>query len=433
MKYGEELIEFEIPDKNLLKIASPQDVEPVKDDIAEIMRAINNPIDGKTIPELVSAKSKVVVIIDDDIRSTPTKKILPIILKELNKYGVSDENIKIIIGCGAHYSSGVSTLKDYINKKLGIEIATRYAWEVHDPYLPFFSTSRAKRSIMDTGKFTSSGTPVHILKSVMDADVKITIGCVITHAITGYSGGSKIVAAGVAGQETINHNHFDVSFAGKIDPNIVGTTENNVRSDMDEIAKIVGVDMSINVVMKEPELKIIGIRAGDIVKAHREAVKLYNSVYQIQMQVADATIISDYPLYYRMQRYGLSSAQVVTKEGGVIIVLAPYSNMIKTARPETLNYCKLPPEELRERILKRDPSLPRFSGASIAMSFCLFARKYHIILVSEGFTNEMAEEIGYEKSPNIDSAIKRIWELMGNDAKINILNHGTYICPLVNI
>ena len=81
---------------------------------------------------------------------------------------------------------------------LGPEIAARYRVESHDA-----RDFAAHRSLGTTRR----GTPVYIDERFMAADLHITLGFIEQHLMLGFSGGRKLVAPGLAAQETIKVIH----------------------------------------------------------------------------------------------------------------------------------------------------------------------------------------------------------------------------------
>ncbi|MBV5349738.1 DUF2088 domain-containing protein, partial [bacterium] len=68
----------------------------------EIARALSQPIGSKPLRELAQGAKKVVLVADDNTRLTPTDKIIPALLAELNAAGIKDEQVTIIIALGTH-------------------------------------------------------------------------------------------------------------------------------------------------------------------------------------------------------------------------------------------------------------------------------------------------------------------------------------------
>ena len=81
---------------------------------------------------------------------------------------------------------------------VGPEIAAAYRVVSHD--------ARALSEHRHLGT-TSRGTPVYIDERFMAADLHITLGFIEQHLMLGFSGGRKLIAPGVAAQETIKVIH----------------------------------------------------------------------------------------------------------------------------------------------------------------------------------------------------------------------------------
>ena len=127
----------------------------------------------------------------------------------------------------------------------------------------------------------------------MQADLKIGIGGVIPHVGAGFGGGGKIVSPGLAGIETIEKNHEPVC---REEMNKTGQIENNEnRADIKEIAKKAGLNFTINIVVNSHR-GIATLVAGDLIKAHRQAVREGRKVYSTPVpQNVDVGLFNAYP------------------------------------------------------------------------------------------------------------------------------------------
>jgi nickel-dependent lactate racemase len=76
----------------------------------EMGRAFHKPIGSKPIQEIAKGKKEVAILFDDLARPTPVYEIVPYVLRELEKAGISDQQIRFIAALGAH---GANTAKDF--------------------------------------------------------------------------------------------------------------------------------------------------------------------------------------------------------------------------------------------------------------------------------------------------------------------------------
>jgi nickel-dependent lactate racemase len=154
--------------------------------------AFANPIGTRPIRELARGKNDVVILFDDMSRPTKIARIIPYVLEELEAAGIKDSSIRFIAAVGTH---GALNRIDFV-KKLGEEVVSRFPIYNHNPYencTPLGSTSRE--------------TPLAVNSDFMGCDFKISIGSILPHYLTGFSGGGKIIMPGVASIDTMFHNH----------------------------------------------------------------------------------------------------------------------------------------------------------------------------------------------------------------------------------
>jgi len=226
-------------------------------------KAFLNPIGSKSIQELAKGKKEVVILFDDLARPTPVSEIVPYVLRELKKAGISDEQIRFIVALGAH---GAQTANDF-RKKLGQEVLDRFPVYNHHPF----------DHCTYLGK-THQGTPVSINREVMACDLKIGIGSIVPHSFSGFGGGGKIILPGVAHIDSIAYNH---GILVKEHPGCVGIgkIEGNIpRVDIEEAAKMASLDVKIDAIINLRG-EITGLFVGDPILEYREGIKLAKEVY----------------------------------------------------------------------------------------------------------------------------------------------------------
>ena len=229
----------------------------------EMERALHHPVGSEPIAELAKGKKEVAILFDDMARPTPVYEIVPHVLRELEKAGISDNQIRFIAALGAH---GAQTAIDF-KKKLGQEVLDRFPVYNHHPF--------------DQCKYlgtTSRGTPVSINQEVMACDLKIGIGSIVPHSFSGFGGGGKIIFPGVSHINSIAFNHGKLvqDHPGSVG---VGKIKGNVpRLDIEEATKMAGLDMKIDAILNL-RAEITGLFVGDPILEHREGMELAKEVY----------------------------------------------------------------------------------------------------------------------------------------------------------
>ena len=234
--YGTKKLELHLPDNWPVELYNMAgwDRTAMKPD--EIKASIANPIGTAPIRELARGKNEVVIIFDDMTRVTRVAEIVPFVLEELAQAGIPDNKIRFICGLGNH---GALNRLDF-SRKLGEEIIARFPVYNHNPF-----------NNCDYVGTTSYGTRVHVNAEVMKCDLKIAIGCVVPHPVTGFGGGGKLILPGVASIETAEAFHrmplramqekWAKSAIG------MGVFDNNpARYDVEEAAILAGLDVKID-------------------------------------------------------------------------------------------------------------------------------------------------------------------------------------------
>lgn len=389
----------------------------LKEEEAKIREAIENPVGTKKLFELLKPGDKVVLLTDDWTRNTPVHKIAPIVLGEVLEAGVKEEDVKVIVAKGKHAKLN----EEQLRKKLGAEIFDRFTVENHDP----------DRNLIHIGT-SKMGTPVMINRNFMEADRKIAIGGILVHPIFGYGGGAKNVLPGVSSRETININHS----MGDHPKARMGITDGNpCRNDAEDIARMVGLDFIVNVIMN-PKNEIIEAIAGDVVKAHRAGVEVYNSMYAARIgKEADIVVLGASPRDATISHgtFVLPCAVPFIKAGGTIIWVAaclsgPYSKEERLRRGKM--WALSSPEELMKSI--KDISLMRSHSVPTVFIWntSRVVHRNKVVLVSDNISRKEAEEFGFDYGESIQAALDVAIRAEKEDVKVTVISSGGVTVPI---
>ncbi len=279
--YGDDLLELDFPPSWEVEVCRMAGENTPALSHEAIQAAFDNPIGTGRIAELAKGKNEAVILFDDLSRPTKAAGLVPFVLRELKEAGIEDNNIRFIAALGAH---SPMKLNDF-QKKLGRDIPRRYRVYNHNPY----------ENCVSLGE-TSRGTPVSINAEVMACDFKVAIGSVVPHPLMGFGGGGKIVLPGISHIDTIYSNHHNLTPGNKV---IAGgkpadVDNNAIRLDAEEAARMAGLNFSINAIVNSRR-DTVGLYVGDVVAAHREAVKFGEQIYATVKPVNPAVyIINNY-------------------------------------------------------------------------------------------------------------------------------------------
>jgi nickel-dependent lactate racemase len=311
LAYGKRGLPIELPDGPAYKILEAYSAPPLLDVRTRIEAALDAPIGSLPLIDLASGRKSAAISVCDITRPAPNSLTLPPLLRRLQQAGIPREKITIFIATGLHRPA----TRDELDIILGPEIAATYHIVNHDARL-----HEAHRFLGETGR----GTPIYIEKRFHEADLHITLGFIEQHLMLGFSGGRKLIAPGLAGQETIKVIHSPrfmrevMAVEGSID-------QNPLHAELLEIARMVRHDFMLDVTLNHSR-EISGVFAGEPVKAHSAGVAaIREGALELLEEPVDAVITSaaGHPLdltFYQTIK-GITAAQHILAPKGPILVM----------------------------------------------------------------------------------------------------------------
>jgi nickel-dependent lactate racemase len=273
--YGGSTLDLDLPDARDVELCPMRGAQRPELDDRELAHAIRNPIASPPIRELARSKRKAVVVFDDMTRPTPVHRIAPVVVEELVAGGIDEEQISFVCALGTH--GALSQIE--LGKKVGLEILERFRVYNHNCY--------ENCTVIGT---TSRGTRLAVNREVMSADLKVAIGCVTAHANTGFSGGGKIILPGVSHIDSIAHYHLEVPKEAPESVGLGNFDRNVMRFDIEEAARLAGLDFKIDVVVNERG-ETSGVFAGDFIEAHEKAVAEAKVLYALHPKPSGKDIV----------------------------------------------------------------------------------------------------------------------------------------------
>lgn len=101
-KYGHGYKEFSLPEEHVLGELKMKQMLPLENLKAAVLDALYHPIASAPIDELVQPGMKIAFICNDSTRVANTHSFMPILVNEMNKLGVKDEDMHIVFALGTH-------------------------------------------------------------------------------------------------------------------------------------------------------------------------------------------------------------------------------------------------------------------------------------------------------------------------------------------
>jgi nickel-dependent lactate racemase len=422
VNYEGEKIDFTIPEEwNLVSGQGKQPPPGVADPMEELRRALDHPIGSPRIEEMAGPGMKVVLLFDDLQRPTPAHLSLPEIMDRLNQVGVPDERITGVCALGTH---SVLT-SDQLKFKVGERAFSRLEGRLfsHDPH--------ASDNII-VGK-SHRGVLVEINPHVATADLIIGIGECMPHPISGFGGGFKIVMPGVCSYRTVADHHF--AWMRHRNSRVKLLDGNYFYEEIVDAGRLSRMAFKLDFIINEKK-EIVRAFAGDPVLEHKEASRYAESLYLVPLKrLADVTITSAFPLEVGVQATkALVMAGFCTRAGGTIIWIAPQ----KEAGPIMPLIKEMGSSEsasdFHRRLAEGDiPDHLKSFGISYIMQVVYFkelAEKFQVVHVTEGLSSEQVEMMKYSYASDLQEAVERVAEKMG-EANVAVFPSGGNIIPEV--
>lgn len=303
--HGDMVSHIKLPNAWNVSIVKPSLSTPL--DAEAIEHAVTHPLSGAGISNLSKGKKNAAIIIDDMTRPTPCERILPCIINELKKSGISENDISITIATGTHSPPD----QEELVKKIGKAVPASIEVIAHN----------AKEDVVLIGT-SPKGIDVYANRHVIESDIKIGVGVVYPHPAAGYSGGAKIAAPGILGFSTIQEMHDLLYGAGRRGRDL----NSELRNEIDAIGEMIGIDYVINVLLDENR-QIGFLASGDSKTVIGSAIKEFKHCCGIStFKESDLIIMNAYPFdgtfTFSLQR-GLWPLWESRKAVGVLIAASP--------------------------------------------------------------------------------------------------------------
>jgi len=412
--YGISRIFLNIPDRFEHVIIIPKFVNSVQNPLLEVKNAISKSINN-SFNEIKNDVKKVAIAINDQTRPVPNDYLLTPLLEELKNKGIFKECITFIIATGTHRKLMPNELRLILPEI----ILKSYRVICHD--------CDKNSELTYLGK-TKLGTPVLINSVFFKSDIKIVVGNIEPHHFMGFSGGAKSAAIGLAGRKTIDVNHKLL-----MEPNSsIGIYNGNpIRQDVEEIGDLIGINYALNSVLNYQK-EIINVYFGSPRAVMKEGILKSREICHLRIPNKFDIVIASaggYPKdinLYQSQK-AITNASLITKENGVIILVAACSDGIGSAEFEKFIHGKSSFSEVIEKFQKE----PFRVGAHKAFLLAVQGIRNRIFLVSN-MEEDKVSRLLLSPFPRVKDALDEAIKLFTSKPRIAIMPYAINTIPLVS-
>jgi lactate racemase len=411
--FGKAGLPLDLPPGPDYRVLEARWARPLEDPLAAIEQALDSPRGCASLAALAQNKNSAAISVCDITRPAPNRLTLPPVLKRLEAGGIPRENITILIATGLHRPATAAEILEIA----GPEVAAAYRIVNHN--------AREQSEHRHLGS-TRSGTPVWVDERFVAADLHITLGFIEPHLMAGFSGGRKLIAPGLAYQDTIKtlHSPRFMRDARAVEGSI---EDNPLHAELLEISRMAGHDFLLDVVLAKGK-KIAGVFAGAPPAAHPAGIQFVrdNMVEQLpELMDAVITTSAGYPLdltFYQAVK-GITAASHIVKPGGIILLMAAcdegpgaheFSTMLK-ASPDAAAFLEL----IREAPVTVD----QWQLEKLA----LVARSHRIWFYTPGLPADYHSAVWGRVFPNAPAAVAELANSCAPGAHIAVIPEGPYV------
>ena len=411
LSYHKESVFFEIPNEYTVDIIKPIDICPLSNPTDEAEKVLQSEFCQKVFNKNTPLPRRVSIAITDKTRPVPVSLLIRPLLKELKKAGITNENISIIAATGTHEPMPREEILALLPADLeeGYEVISHNCDDINE---------------LEHLGITQNGTNVLINSTFIRAETRIVIGNIEPHHFMGFSGGVKCAAIGLAGRETIRKNHEMLRHP----LSTTGEFENNpMRKDIEEIGKMIGIDLAINVVINTQK-ETAAIFAGKADEVIRKGIEFINRYCQVKLSKKYDLVIAssggfpkDINLYQAQK--GLSNAAAVTKDNGTVVLAAACSDGIGSPSLEIFMKDINSTADIFEKFEREGFSIGPHKAFLIARQLS----RIKVYLISQ--LGYKTQKMLFKYAEDLQTAIDEVLEGLDNKADIAIMPNAVITVP----
>lgn len=413
-----------------LRVRLPEGCEPVVvrkppmpllDDVpGAVLRALRNGVGSPGLRAAARGVRRVCIVICDITRPVPNGAILRLMIGELEAAGVRHDQVIILIATGLHRPNLGREMLEVVGDPWVLD---HIRVENHD--------ARDAAGMTNLGYTPTDGIPVVLNRHLVEADLRIVVGLVEPHFMAGYSGGRKVVAPGVAGEETIRtfHNYRFTSDPLACNTNLTG---NPLHRGQLEILGKLGCVHAVNVVIDE-QRRMSFVNFGECVASHLESVGFVRRYAEVLLDRKFATLVTGaagYPLdktYYQTVKGMVAPLQVLA-EGGHMIIASRCEEGLGSPEFRESQAClrKLGPDGFLDRIRRMALADTDSWQTHLLLRPLTVGR---VSLYSQGIQGEDRDLTCVPVIDSIEAAIGESVKASG-DKTVAVIPEGPYVIPV---
>jgi nickel-dependent lactate racemase len=418
LKYGSTTFTLDLPPERLAGVVAPS-LFVVAESPADIIEAALD-----ACSHFISSfkpGEKVVIVTSDITRYTGSEIYLPLLVERLNRQGIADGDIEILIALGIHRRQTEHEHQRILGPLYGRISVSDHDCDDHD-MLTLIGT-------------TSNGIKVSINRKAVEAEHLILTGTIGFHYFAGFGGGRKSVLPGIASRKACMASHFTVlnpgEGSGKNPLAVTGNLEGNpVHRAMVEGCALAKPAFILNTVLASDK-RIIAAFAGDWREAHEAGCRFYRERFAYPLAEKGDLVVAScggFPKDINLiqAHKSMEYAAQALKDGGVMILLAECRDGFGNGT--FFNWFRFKRLEEFEAALRAQYEI----NGQTAYSLLQKAQRVRIILVSQ-FPAQQVDEMGMLPAKTLGEAMDIALGMLPVEWRCYLMPEAGSVLPVAGI
>lgn len=421
LRYGHTGLDVRLPPHARPVVIGKRPLAKLADPHAAVRAALAAPVGCAPYADLVRGRRSACILVCDITRPVPNGLFLRPMIEAMLAAGISADRITVLVATGLHRPNEGAELAEVIGDPW-VEATVRV--ENH--------FARDAAAHVDLGATPTRRTPVKLDRRFVDADLRIATGLVEPHFMAGWSGGRKVIAPGIAHEDTIRtfHSARFMEDPLAVQCNLAG---NPLHEEQLQIVRMLGDVYALNTVIDD-DRDLVHVNFGEVTASHLAAVDFVADSIRVPVGRRFRTVVTSaagHPLdktYYQTVK-GMVTPLDILEPGGRLIIASACSEGFGSAefRAAQARLNELGPEAfLRTLLAKEFADVDEWQTEMQLKPM----RAGRVQLYTTGLDPGERVLTGVEAVASLDEAIHAALA-EADDPDVAVIPEGPYVVPVV--
>jgi nickel-dependent lactate racemase len=421
LRYGQTGLDVRLPANAKPTLIGKRALPKLADPRAAVRDALAKPVGAPAYADLARGRRSACILVCDITRPVPNGLLLRPLVEGLLAAGTPADRITVLVATGLHRPNEGDELAEVIGDPWVMQTV-----RVENHF------ARDAQAHVDFGFTQGRRTPVKLDRRFVEADLRIATGLVEPHFMAGWSGGRKVIAPGIAHEDTIRtfHSARFMEDPLAIQCNLDG---NPLHEEQLAIVQMLGEVYALNTVIDD-DRDLVFVNFGEVIASHLETVRFVSDTIRVPVGRKFKTILTSaagHPLdktYYQTVK-GMVTPLDILEPGGTLIVASACSEGFGSLefRDAQKRLCALGHEAFLATLLpKQFADIDEWQTQMQLKSM----RAGSVKLYTTGLDDDERAMTGIEAIASLEAAVEEALEKAG-DGSLAVIPEGPYVVPVV--